>query len=1135
MKRRKLKSMMWSRVALLVVALLLGAFTTVDAQDTWTSGECTVTLTSSGTLKVSKASGKGRMADYNAANDLGDPAPWYDWPNRRIKAIIIDDGVSYIGAYAFADCEGVESVTLPESLTEIARGAFSGCFMSQITIPANVTKIGEDAFYGCNFLHNIYMYADVASLTWTDNENPDFSYYGTACHVNKADREAFANKFNFKHLTFWGDLDQIDGPWISGDCEVELNKNGTLTVSKNGSDSEGRMGDFYGNTPWLAYAADIKKIVIAEGVTYIGKNAFRECNYATTVSLPSTLTTIGGAAFELCSGLQSITLPEGLTTINYYAFRNCTGLTTITFPASVTYIDAFSFLDCTSITDVYCYPDPTKLTWWAGSNADDFKPKKATKCHVWTGYQTYYQQNFDLLNVTWVGDLELPGQDMGIAIDASNFPDVNFRQFVHDLDANNGDDYLSDAELSLVTWMNIAFKEITDLTGIGYFTELTQLDCSGNQLNTLNLSQNTNLTSLNCWGAHLTSLDVSGNTNLSILTCYDNQLTSLDLSQNAKLYALDCSHNQLTTLDLSHNTGLRSLRCYYNQITGSGLSDLLASLPDGGGSLYEYAGSNDGNSETTLTERNTLRDKGWSVFYLKNNDWNCYDNKAYNVWVGATQVTELNLNNVLGDGTVKYNPETCTLTFESGKTVIEGVYDVHKIFSRGIDLTINAPEGLLIENPTGFGICLDYSYSQDNYKKLTVNGDITFNTLYNPVVGCSDFTVNGNLTIHSQELTLNADNVTVNGNAKGSGTGFIITAGKSLVLNGTSHVFTATKNYPCIKSNGTLTIAGDLTATSKGYYAVQAKNDITMVSGTWTLDGGVNEAGYSSAAIRSDNGPINIPSTHQIMLPTQGHVDALSNFTTIVDKSGYSAAQRVIIVDNRDVVCLYENADNSQKLEEHHGETFDVSLSRTLKKAQAGVDSWNTFAAPFDITDLNGVFGRGVKVKKLTGSTVTNGTLTLTFADASKIEAGKPYLVKVPADLNFVDHVIEDVTISKNIVPTVTDAVEFVPTLSETVVEGDPKSWFFLVSRNRFSYVDERLTNYPIKGFRAYFRLKDPAAVRSIQSNLDEEVATSLREIRNEELEMRNADWYTVDGRKLSGQPTAKGVYINNGKKIIVK
>ena len=74
-----------------------------------------------------------------------------------------------------------------------------------------------------------------------------------------------------------------------------------------------------------------------------------------------------------------------------------------------------------------------------------------------------------------------------------------------------------------------------------------------------------------------------------------------------------------------------------------------------------------------------------------------------------------------------------------------------------------------------------------------------------------------------------------------------------------------------------------------------------------------------------------------------------------------------------------------------------------------------------------------------------------------------------------------------------------------------------------------------IKGFRAYFVLNEPDAVRSVRMDFGDG-ATSLREIRNEELEMRNADeWYSVDGRKLSGRPTAKGVYINNGKKTIVK
>jgi hypothetical protein len=142
--------------------------------------------------------------------------------------------------------------------------------------------------------------------------------------------------------------------------------------------------------------------------------------------------------------------------------------------------------------------------------------------------------------------------------------------------------------------------------------------------------------------------------------------------------------------------------------------------------------------------------------------------------------------------------------------------------------------------------------------------------------------------------------------------------------------------------------------------------------------------------------------------------------------------------------------------------------------------------------------------------------------------------VRVRAKVELTNHLFEDVTVSKDIVPTVTDAVDLIPTLSMTTVEGDPKSvMFFLQS---YGLVFPRQLPDQMRAFRAYFRLKDPDAVRSISMNLDDDGgATSLREIRNEELEMRNADWYTVDGRKLSGQPTAKGVYIKNGKKTIIK
>ena len=1105
---------------LLVLTLLLvgGAFTSVHAKSNWTSGQCTVTLSDDGTLKVSKASGNGRMADYDANGGLGDTAPWYDWsPDinyvHKIKNIIVEEGVSYVGAYAFADCEGVASVTLPESLTEIAHHAFTGCSMSQITIPANVSSIGEDAFYGCEFLYQVYMYADPASLTWTDNENPDFSYYGTACHVRGADRDAFESKFHIPRVTFWGDLDQIDGPWNSGDCVVELSIDGTLTVRKNGG--EGRMADSYGHTPWTTYAADIREIVIAEGVTYIGMNAFQGCKYATTVSLPSTLTTIGGAAFEGCSGLQSVTLPEGLTTINYYAFRGCTGLTTITFPASVTYIDAFSFLDCTSMTDVYSYPDPRNLEWWAGTNADDFKPGKATKCHVWAGYQTYYQQTFDRMNVTWVGDLDLPGQNMGVAINATNFPDENFRQAVHDLSANNGDDYLSDVELSLVTSMNVAFKEITDLTGIGYFTALEQLECSGNNLNTLSLSQNTNLSSLYCWNAHLTSLDVSQNTNLLILSCYMNELKTLDLSQNIKLVALDCSRNQLTTLDLSHNTSLRSLDCYYNQIKGSGLSALLESLPDCGGSLQSYVrnDSNEGNDETTRDQRNALRSKGWSAFYRQNNEWLFYDNIAYNVWVGATRVTETNMDDVLGDGTVSYEPETSTLTFASGKAVIEGVYDAYKIFSRDIDLTIDAPEGLLVENPTGYGI-----HVGNGERSLTINGDITFNTQRLPVDGCLNLTVNGNVNVTTMAAPLTGGDVTINGNVKGSGSFVILAAGDNLVLNGTKHEFNCTSSNPCLRAKN-ISIAGDLTAKSNNTMAIIAQNDITLVSGSWTIEGS------SSLAIGAQGGNINIPETHTIITPAHGHLGKESGYTTILNNNDRSVG-RIVIVDSSNLLCLYDDTDNSAELSKYDGTTTKACVGRRLIR-----NGWNTLVLPFNITDLKGVFGRDVRVKELTGSSITNGVLKLTFGNASRIEAGKPYLVRVANTMELNDQIFEDVNISNSLVPTVTEVVDFIPVMSKTTLVGDRKSVLF---------IDMKYLTYPselpddMKGLRAYFKVKTPDAVRSIMTDIDDGDATLVNSERVNS-EKYSDEWYTLDGRKLSKQPAAKGVYINRDKKIIVK
>jgi hypothetical protein len=114
--------------------------------------------------------------------------------------------------------------------------------------------------------------------------------------------------------------------------------------------------------------------------------------------------------------------------------------------------------------------------------------------------------------------------------------------------------------------------EIASLEGIEYFTGLTILICSSNQLTSLDVSKNTALTSLICSSNQLTALDISKNTALTTLYCDSNQLTTLDLSKNTVLTDLWCFSNQLTTLDLSKNTVLTDLWCSYNRLTALDVS-----------------------------------------------------------------------------------------------------------------------------------------------------------------------------------------------------------------------------------------------------------------------------------------------------------------------------------------------------------------------------------------------------------------------------------------------------------------------------------------------------------------------------------------------------------------------------------
>lgn len=128
-----------------------------------------------------------------------------------------------------------------------------------------------------------------------------------------------------------------------------LNDEGTLTISGSGAM---RNYDYDAQSPWYACREQIKHVVIEDGITRIGVNAFYGCSNLTRVTIPEGVATIADRAFYGCSKLTDIAIPNSVNRICANAFRNCTGLTSMTIPDGVSFLDVGTFYGCSGLTGV---------------------------------------------------------------------------------------------------------------------------------------------------------------------------------------------------------------------------------------------------------------------------------------------------------------------------------------------------------------------------------------------------------------------------------------------------------------------------------------------------------------------------------------------------------------------------------------------------------------------------------------------------------------------------------------------------------------------------------------------------------------------------------------------------------------
>ncbi len=124
---------------------------------------------------------------------------------------------------------------------------------------------------------------------------------------------------------------------------------GVLAISGEGEMKGNSYNDYL---PWNKYKAEVKEVVIENGVTTICKNAFSSCKNLETVTLPNSITAIDTYAFFYCESLVEITIPDSVVNIGNYAFDNCVSLTTISIGKGVVDMKYTAFLRCSSITDI---------------------------------------------------------------------------------------------------------------------------------------------------------------------------------------------------------------------------------------------------------------------------------------------------------------------------------------------------------------------------------------------------------------------------------------------------------------------------------------------------------------------------------------------------------------------------------------------------------------------------------------------------------------------------------------------------------------------------------------------------------------------------------------------------------------
>ncbi|MBR5428153.1 MAG: leucine-rich repeat protein [Clostridia bacterium] len=328
-----------------------------------TEGTCgtdlTWTLDGEGTLTIA---GAGDMTNFKTTG-----SPFYG--RTDIVSVVIEDGVTSLGNYAFSRCTSVENVSIPGSVTKMGYNVFYNCSsLGSVTIPGSVAKIGSSAFNLCGSLSEVTIEYGVGAI-----DSYAFSNCGSLTSVSIPDSVTAIGNGAFKGCGALAELSLGSGVKTIGESAFEDCVSLVGAAIPAGATGIGAMAFFN--------CTNLSELSLPDSVTSIGTSAFDNTAYfnnpanwtdgvlylgahlleVDSAALPSIYVikdetrTITEYAFSDCTLLESVTIPGELSVVNTCAFYGCSSLKYVCIYPGVAQIERNAFYNCTGLTDVYYF------------------------------------------------------------------------------------------------------------------------------------------------------------------------------------------------------------------------------------------------------------------------------------------------------------------------------------------------------------------------------------------------------------------------------------------------------------------------------------------------------------------------------------------------------------------------------------------------------------------------------------------------------------------------------------------------------------------------------------------------------------------------------------------------------------